>query len=35
MALVPLALMGTGLAACVVPGRRAAMLDPATILRES
>ena len=35
MALVPFALMLTGLAACLVPGRRAARLDPAEILRES
>jgi putative ABC transport system permease protein len=35
MALVPFGLMLLGLAACLVPGRRAARLDPATILRES
>jgi ABC-type antimicrobial peptide transport system permease subunit len=35
VALVPIALMVAGLVACIVPGRRAARLDPATILRES
>jgi hypothetical protein len=35
MALVPLALMGAGLAACMVPGRRAAMLDPAVDGRDA
>ena len=35
IAVVPIALMLSGLAACIVPGRRAARLDPAAILRES
>ena len=35
IAVVPIALMLAGLAACIIPGRRAARLDPASILRES
>jgi putative ABC transport system permease protein len=35
IAVVPIALMLSGLVACMVPGRRAARLDPAAILRES
>lgn len=35
MTLVPLSLMLAGLAACLIPGRRAARVDPAAILRES
>jgi ABC-type antimicrobial peptide transport system permease subunit len=35
MTLVPLALMLVAVAACLLPARRAASLDPASILRES
>jgi putative ABC transport system permease protein len=35
MTLVPIALMAVALVACLVPARRAASLDPASILRES
>ena len=35
MAAVPVALVAIAAAACLVPGRRAARLDPADILRES
>ena len=35
MTLVPIALMAVAMIACLVPARRAASLDPASILRES
>jgi ABC-type antimicrobial peptide transport system permease subunit len=35
LAAVPAALIVVAIAACLIPARRAARLDPATILRES
>jgi ABC-type antimicrobial peptide transport system permease subunit len=35
MILVPLGLVGVAVVACLAPGRQAARLDPAEILRES